>query len=246
MTAYRRRDLLASESGDSSNSTSLVLIDGKVYDVHDFIAVHPGGNVIKTHLNGEDATNVFAAFHPASAYETLADYYVGDLVEDEDDRDKDGVKIIGEDEADRGRSVSVCRVRYIAFAYATLAEQLTLLARLAHDSLAFTRDVDALRNDLEREGMFQSNKLYYIFKVCFNYGILGTSMWLLHAYGDRSWTALLTSAFLLGLFWQQSGYAGVRATVRGYVTVTVITPCHWLIHSTPFATLICVTQLAGP
>lgn len=61
----------------------LVLIDGKVYDVSDFVDSHPGGTVILTHCNGEDATEVFSAFHPPEAHETLADFYVGDLHPDD-------------------------------------------------------------------------------------------------------------------------------------------------------------------
>ena len=39
---------------------------------------HPGGPVIFTHA-GEDATDTFASFHTASAYEMLDQYYLGDL-----------------------------------------------------------------------------------------------------------------------------------------------------------------------
>jgi acyl-lipid Delta6-acetylenase / acyl-lipid (9-3)-desaturase len=49
----------------------------KVYDVsgwHD----HPGGHVIFTHA-GDDFTDIFAAFHPPSAYDSLTPFYIGDL-----------------------------------------------------------------------------------------------------------------------------------------------------------------------
>ena len=55
---------------------------GRVYDVsswHD----HPGGSVIFTHA-GDDFTDIFAAFHPASALKDLEKFYIGDLVDSVD------------------------------------------------------------------------------------------------------------------------------------------------------------------
>lgn len=52
---------------------------GKVYDVsnwHD----HPGGSVIFTH-GGDDFTDIFTAFHPASALKDLQRFYIGELDE---------------------------------------------------------------------------------------------------------------------------------------------------------------------
>ncbi|CAN0082246.1 unnamed protein product, partial [Ectocarpus sp. 12 AP-2014] len=41
---------------------------------------HPGGNVIFTHA-GDDFTDIFAAFHPPTAYAVLEPFYIGDLDE---------------------------------------------------------------------------------------------------------------------------------------------------------------------
>ncbi|CAO3599524.1 unnamed protein product [Absidia cylindrospora] len=61
------------------NEKKYLTIDNKVYDITDFISDHPGGEqVISTHI-GKDATDVFHAMHPKSAYEMLANCYVGDL-----------------------------------------------------------------------------------------------------------------------------------------------------------------------
>jgi fatty acid desaturase len=52
----------------------------KVYDVsgwHD----HPGGHVIFTHA-GDDFTDIFAAFHPPSAYEVLSPFCIGELTQE--------------------------------------------------------------------------------------------------------------------------------------------------------------------
>lgn len=43
-------------------------------------AQHPGGNVIFTHA-GDDFTDIFAAFHPPTAYAVLEPFYIGDLDE---------------------------------------------------------------------------------------------------------------------------------------------------------------------
>ncbi|OAD78243.1 hypothetical protein PHYBLDRAFT_154340 [Phycomyces blakesleeanus NRRL 1555(-)] len=56
-----------------------IVVDNKLYDITDFVADHPGGEkVLLTHV-GKDATDVFHAMHPPSAYEMLANHYVGDL-----------------------------------------------------------------------------------------------------------------------------------------------------------------------
>ena len=39
---------------------------------------HPGGNVIFTHA-GDDFTDIFAAFHPATAYASLQPFLIGRL-----------------------------------------------------------------------------------------------------------------------------------------------------------------------
>lgn len=51
--------------------------NNKVYDVSNWHA-HPGSEVIFTHA-GDDFTDIFAAFHPASAYESMTKFYIGDL-----------------------------------------------------------------------------------------------------------------------------------------------------------------------
>lgn len=52
---------------------------GKVYDVSGW-EKHPGGSVIFTHA-GDDCTDIFAAFHPGSAFEELSKYEIGVLDE---------------------------------------------------------------------------------------------------------------------------------------------------------------------
>ena len=65
-------------------------------------------------------------------------------------------------------------------------------------------DFRALRARMQQQGLFCSSKAYYAFKLATNLSILGGAMATL-ALGATSWWLLLTSAFLLGLFWQQTG-----------------------------------------
>ncbi|ORX58846.1 delta-6 fatty acid desaturase [Hesseltinella vesiculosa] len=61
-----------------SDKPSLIYIQNKIYDVSEFVNEHPGGaKVLLTHV-GKDASDVFQAMHPDSAFELLANYYVGD------------------------------------------------------------------------------------------------------------------------------------------------------------------------
>ena len=50
---------------------------GKVYDVSNWDE-HPGGSVIFTHA-GDDFTDVFNAFHPATALKDMDKFYIGEL-----------------------------------------------------------------------------------------------------------------------------------------------------------------------
>ncbi|CAG8468096.1 8621_t:CDS:2 [Paraglomus brasilianum] len=81
---FRRADIVKSlDHGQNQTDYSVdepwyVVIDNKVYDVRDFARDHPGGAVILTHV-GKDGTDAFSNFHPESAYEILANFYVGDI-----------------------------------------------------------------------------------------------------------------------------------------------------------------------
>lgn len=59
---------------------------GKVYDVTNW-AEHPGGSVIFTHA-GDDCTDIFAAFHPASAVKDLHKFEIG-VLEDKGRKSKE-------------------------------------------------------------------------------------------------------------------------------------------------------------
>ncbi|BEI85332.1 hypothetical protein CcaverHIS002_0507330 [Cutaneotrichosporon cavernicola] len=48
-----------------------VIIAGNVYDVTDFIAVHPGGAAVILHAAGRDATKVFVPLHPPDSLQIL-------------------------------------------------------------------------------------------------------------------------------------------------------------------------------
>ena len=60
-----------------------MIINGKVYNVTNWISKHPGGNVILQGI-GKDATSLFnnkggGSGHSAAAHKILAKYYIGDL-----------------------------------------------------------------------------------------------------------------------------------------------------------------------
>ncbi|OAD04353.1 hypothetical protein MUCCIDRAFT_37214 [Mucor lusitanicus CBS 277.49] len=56
----------------------LIVVENKVYDITDFVFDHPGGERVLLTQEGRDATDVFHEMHPPSAYELLANCYVGD------------------------------------------------------------------------------------------------------------------------------------------------------------------------
>ena len=65
-------------SAHNTASDCWLIISGKVYDVTNFIPIHPGGNAIVAYC-GQDATAVFDPIHNQTAFNLLPTYYIGDL-----------------------------------------------------------------------------------------------------------------------------------------------------------------------
>ncbi|CAO3635712.1 unnamed protein product [Cunninghamella blakesleeana] len=78
---FKKEELASSLQAykDGKKETRYITIDKKVYDITDFITDHPGGEQVICTQIGKDASDVFHAMHPKSAYEILTNYYVGEL-----------------------------------------------------------------------------------------------------------------------------------------------------------------------
>lgn len=79
------------------------------------------------------------------------------------------------------------------------------LLKIKKNQLLFEQDAEALRLQLEKEGLFNSSKLYYMFKLCSNMSLWLFSMVILFKYG-QTWTGNFLAAATMALFWQQSGW----------------------------------------
>lgn len=58
-----------------------ISIQGKVYDVTRWLVSHPGGEIPLLSLAGQDATDAFVAYHPATAWAHLDPFYIGHLAD---------------------------------------------------------------------------------------------------------------------------------------------------------------------
>lgn len=56
-----------------------IIVDGKVYDVTDYIYDHPGGESILANAGGDSSVGVHGPQHPPSMWDVLKLYYIGDL-----------------------------------------------------------------------------------------------------------------------------------------------------------------------
>ncbi|KAF6153269.1 hypothetical protein GIB67_000058 [Kingdonia uniflora] len=56
-----------------------ISIQGKVYNVTNWAKDHPGGASPLMNLAGQDVTNAFVAFHPATAWKHLDEFFIGYL-----------------------------------------------------------------------------------------------------------------------------------------------------------------------
>lgn len=56
-----------------------IIVDGKVYDVTDYVFDHPGGDSILNSAGGDSSVGVHGPQHPPSMWDVLKLYYIGDL-----------------------------------------------------------------------------------------------------------------------------------------------------------------------
>lgn len=85
-------------------------------------------------------------------------------------------------------------------------EQLTKrLGLTSKDDSQFLKDIRALKDQFEKEGLFQSNKLFFLALGIANLSIFGLSVLLLKNFGDSA-LAIIASGILTGLFFQQCGW----------------------------------------
>lgn len=59
-----------------------ISIQGKVYNVSDWVKDHPGGDTALINLSGQDATDAFIAFHPGTAWQHLDKLFTGLYLKD--------------------------------------------------------------------------------------------------------------------------------------------------------------------
>ncbi|KAK8955945.1 Delta(8)-fatty-acid desaturase [Platanthera guangdongensis] len=79
-----QRRYISSEELEKHNSPSdlWISIQGKVYNATEWVKDHPGGEIPLLNLAGQDATDAFVAFHPASAWKHLDQFFVGYYLSD--------------------------------------------------------------------------------------------------------------------------------------------------------------------
>ena len=58
---------------------SLIILNGCIFDVTEFLPAHPGGDAALRTNCGRDSTEIFHQIHPESAFAALPELYVGDL-----------------------------------------------------------------------------------------------------------------------------------------------------------------------
>ena len=56
-----------------------IIVDNLIYDITSYIDEHPGGDEILKHAGGDASIGVHGPQHPASMWDVLALYLIGDL-----------------------------------------------------------------------------------------------------------------------------------------------------------------------
>ena len=60
-----------------------IIVDGKVFDVTEYVDEHPGGMAILNDAGGDATKGVNGPQHPSRVKDMLLDYLIGDLKEDD-------------------------------------------------------------------------------------------------------------------------------------------------------------------
>ena len=58
-----------------------IIIDGKVYDITDFVDAHAGGDAILRNVGGDSSKGFHGPQHGPSVADILPEYLIGDLVQ---------------------------------------------------------------------------------------------------------------------------------------------------------------------
>mmetsp|Transcript_28328 Transcript_28328/g.28620 ORF Transcript_28328/g.28620 Transcript_28328/m.28620 type:complete len:128 (-) Transcript_28328:221-604(-) len=70
-----RREVLT----HNSCNDAWIIVDGKVYDITDYVDQHPGGDSILNHVGGDASAGFHGPQHPVTALDVLANHYIGVL-----------------------------------------------------------------------------------------------------------------------------------------------------------------------
>ena len=56
-----------------------IIVDKKVYNITEYIDIHPGGESITKKLGQDNSEGFHGLQHPLSVWDVIAEYYIGDL-----------------------------------------------------------------------------------------------------------------------------------------------------------------------
>ncbi len=65
-----------------TESDAWLIIDGKVYDVTEYVDLHPGGDKLLKHVGGDSTEGFHGPQHPAHVFEAVNKFLIGTLVDE--------------------------------------------------------------------------------------------------------------------------------------------------------------------
>ena len=66
----------------NSAEDAWIIVDDKVYDITDFVPVHPGGDTILNNVGGDSTVGFKGPQHPFNAWDVLNERYIGELIKE--------------------------------------------------------------------------------------------------------------------------------------------------------------------
>jgi delta8-fatty-acid desaturase len=176
----------SSSSSSSSSSSKWIAIHGTIYDITQFVNVHPGGQMILSAYAGRNASDEFDAFHHPRVKRRLPALCIGTLV-----HGTGGDKAKDTDTAD-----------------------INTADKDQYSELASTRDYRQLRTKLWKEGWFTASKSYYVKRDLLALSILCLGIAIV-AHGTTTFIRIGVGGMLVGLAIQQIAFVAHDAGHQG-------------------------------
>ncbi|KAI9216858.1 fatty acid desaturase-domain-containing protein [Blastocladiella britannica] len=228
----------------------MFLYKESVYDVTAWAKTHPGGELALRHLNGKDATDVMRVFHPPSVVKQRLPHFLAGVLHPSAVATMSSPPLIVDPSLyPDAETYDASPIKPI-LDHPELAPKGNYISTMDHpegvplESQAFIKHTEqvlikyrALDETLRARGLYTTRMSLYWLNLVKFFVLLGTALYLVVGVISPAlsgaaaplsplalWTATLTAAVLMGMFWHQNAFVAHDA---GHISVTANYTADW-------------------